>query len=360
MDKEMFNKYRRRVVRDAVLKSFLISLVIGCACATAVELCSWFFGFKAGLYLALGVLVAVTLVSSIIFYFKKYKPTTKAIAARIDELGLEERVLTMIELDGDDSYIASAQRDDTMKALGTVNHMMIKFAVSLAMAITIFVCGFLFAGMTTVNALYVGNVIPSGVSLMRGKPPVHKYVVRYTATTGGAVYYYSDDWSQAELFKDEVTVKEGEDISMVIAVADAGYVFVGWSDNGSGQPARHDTDIGGNIKAVARFEKVVEPTLEEDVGYDDYMDFHNGSSGDGKPDPNAPKFPNESQDQSNSVGDRDASSNQTDDGNTYYGDSYGEDYEGAMQGGSQENQDIVDGYFEGINPPSSEGPGGGN
>ena len=109
---ENLKNFGARVKREAVLKSLLIGLLVGMTVAAYTELLSWIFGFKEGIYLAIALLVAVTSAVSLTLYFKKYRPSVKAVAARIDEFGLNERVLTMLELRGDDSYIAKAWKTD--------------------------------------------------------------------------------------------------------------------------------------------------------------------------------------------------------------------------------------------------------
>lgn len=361
MDKQINKKYRQRILREAILKSLLIGLTAGCICAAVTELLSWFFGFMEGLYIAIGLLVVVTAVVTTIVYFTKYKLTTRAVARRIDELGLEERVLTMVEYRDDDSFMATAQRKDTERALSKVNHTLIKFAVTMAMIVAISVSAFVLAGTTTVNALYVGNVIPSGLDLIKGEPKPVQYTVRYTATEGGQVMFYTDEWGNVEVCKEELVVEEGGNAPMVIAVANPGYVFIGWSDNESNLPNRMDVSIGGNIKATARFEKLLDPTLDDGSIYSPslYMPgvSENGGESNGDHNPDAPPIPSDEAG-GGDTSDRN-SSNMTDNGQNYYGDSYGEDFGNAMgQGGS--NSGLVDGYFSGMTPPGAGSGEGGN
>ncbi len=378
MDKQVFTNYRKRVVREAVLKSSLAGIAIGAVCAAVFELASWFFGFKAGLYIAIGLLVAVSVGASLILYYKKYKPTTKAIARRVDELGLEERVLTMVEFQGEDSYIANAQRNDTMHALGSVNHMMIKFAVTVALIITICVSCVALAGMTTVNALYIGDVIPSGLELIRGEEFVREYSVRYTYTVGGKIVLYKDGALALDEYGEyengaEIIVKEGENAPRVVAVPEFGFVFVGWSDNNSRSPSRFDKNVAGNIKATAQFAPLSDLDLYAPGGPEFGMSLHLPSDKDDDNNDRLDKFTDDkdspqrevNEDEEGSGSDKDdrlLSSNQTDDGNHYYGDTYEDDYGSALGGEySEEHKKVVDSYFSGIEPPgSSDGEDGDN
>ena len=90
------NKFRRKLKIESLVKSALYSLLVSSILFILVEMIVWVN--------KLNVLISIipSLVSFIIsfplFYFKKFKMSEIQIAKRIDELGLEERVLTMVEL----------------------------------------------------------------------------------------------------------------------------------------------------------------------------------------------------------------------------------------------------------------------
>lgn len=88
-----------------------------------------------------------------IFYYKKFRPTTKDVARRIDRLGLEERIITMTELEKDESYIAMRQREDAKRKLGAVDAKQIRFRFSTAAAVVAAICAVLGVSMTTVTDL---------------------------------------------------------------------------------------------------------------------------------------------------------------------------------------------------------------
>lgn len=349
----LFRKYRSRLVAEAILKALLIGASFGFGAAALTALFSWFFGFKAGLYLAIALFVAITGGLACFLYFKKFRPTTKTIAGRVDELGLEERVLTMTELEGDDSYIAARQREDTMKALGSVNHLLLKIAVTASMIVAVVVSGVLFAGSITVDGLYAADVIPSGVSLAKGKPAVPVFTAQYSVARGteGQVVYYSEDWAEVREFGEAVSVRAGEDAPAVLAVPAEGWYFVGWSD-GKTEAYRQDLALGGSVDVKANFSKIL---LE---GYNDE-----------KPEEDRIPVPGETKGEEPEQDPTDYASgdpaNQVENGQTYYGDGYGDamgeamDGAGSNDGFSSDMKGGIGDYFGALDPGSGSGSGSG-
>ena len=129
--KKYFKKYHTKLKLEAILKSLLLGLIIGSSAAFVMAATAWFVGFN-GLWIAIGILVAVTAASTTLFYLKKFKLTAEGNARRLDRYGLEERLITMVEYDGDDSYIAKAQREDAKAELEKfeANRIKFKFAIT--------------------------------------------------------------------------------------------------------------------------------------------------------------------------------------------------------------------------------------
>ncbi|MCH5164703.1 MAG: hypothetical protein J1F36_06790, partial [Clostridiales bacterium] len=120
--KKLFDKYYSRLAREAMLKAFIIGFIAGFAVNIVIAFVTLFFtDFKLWFVVALGAGIIVTAITALLLYFKAFKPTTKKIASRIDSLGLEERLITMTELENDESYIAMRQREDAKAKLNEVN-----------------------------------------------------------------------------------------------------------------------------------------------------------------------------------------------------------------------------------------------
>ena len=143
--KNILKKYRSKLVKEAVIKASFAGAVFGFSALLLYEFIAWMFAAKA-VWPGAIVFVVVAGGAGALFYFKKFRPTAKQTAARIDKLGLEERVLTMTELEKENSEIAAMQRADTIKALTSngISEKLIKIAVSVPMIVALVfsaVCG---------------------------------------------------------------------------------------------------------------------------------------------------------------------------------------------------------------------------
>ena len=88
-ERNVFNKFYGKLAREGLLKSLMVSASIAFVVAGLCAFATWFLGINA-LWISLGIIGGLTLILTPIFYFKKFRPTTKSIAKRLDSLGLEE------------------------------------------------------------------------------------------------------------------------------------------------------------------------------------------------------------------------------------------------------------------------------
>lgn len=262
MHETVFKKYYRSLNRSAIVKSLLWGLAFGFIAAFIAGFATWMSYFK-GFFLTMGILLVVTAIVGVAVYFLFFKPTAKDVARRIDALGLEERVITMLELEGDDGYIATRQREDANKSLLGLGMTRLKFGISLTLILLISIGGVVGIAMTTVTGLSDLGVIPSGAQLIdeaRGRSPKNYIEVNYVATPGGIIY------GEAE----QVIFKKSE-TSTVIAVADDGYRFYRWTD-GYPYPARSDSGITEDITFTAWFLPIDADETEEKPEGDEATD----------------------------------------------------------------------------------------
>ncbi len=380
-NKTLFKKYHKRIASEGILKSLLCGLIAGSVLLLVTALLSWFFGFKGGLWLSIGLFFAGFLATALPLYFIKFRPTAKQIAVRVDALGLEERLLTMLELEGDDSYIAVRQREDAVRAMNSLDSMLVRIVVPALLICLVAVSLVLgFGGGTAVSALYYAGVIPSGMELMEGGNTLFTFKVSYGVGTGadtGAIMLWSADTADTATdpndpfagltqFTEPVSVKEGEDAPAVYAVPATGYAFAGWSD-GKTDPYRKDTNVSGTINVTAMFVPV-------GFGLEEYQpDIYFGKNSDGEPggdpsdfdsgDPSdAPPPPDGGgEDDGESPGSHSSGNQQIVDGNHYYGDEFGNAYADAQDRlGSDSNisedmQGWVSDYFGSIGTGGSQG-----
>ncbi len=367
--KDTMKKFRRRIVRGAILKSALAALIIACGALLVTALASWIAGFRAGIWLALGLFVLSFAVSALLFYFLKYRPSAKEVARRIDAIGLEERLITMMELEGDDSYLAKMQRADTERALKTADHTLIKVAASVALCVTVGVAALFGVGALTVDSLYVAGVIPSGVEYAAYLEAEHEFTCSYSVEKkGGKIYFLTEEGIGDEV-TEAIIVAKGESAPTVIAVPDEGYVFTGWSD-GLYDPVRCDEGVKEKIRVRAKFAVAEGPDDLQDDGAQQQKPSDDDSSGDPEDTPpqDDPSQPSNGAPSNGASGGHDNTNQQVNDGKTYYGDEYGDAYNDAMGrlgDGSNIPGDLqggVSGYLDSIGKGGSEGgeSGGGN
>ena len=356
MANELFRKYYAKLRNEGILKAFLCALIVGFAALFVSTIVFMVLEIKAFL-VCIAIFGAATLVATPIFYFVKFRPNTKSIAKRIDELGLEERLLTMTQLEGDTSYIAMKQREDALKALNSVNAGLIKFAVSASLIIAVSVSAIL-------------GLIPSTImAVVETMPPVEEQLPEYTLTYKsqdmkmGKVVSWDGELSTSD--KDvngkevgfvKLTAVEGEDAPQgVTAVPYDGYMFVAWSDeyvgpHGEITPYRLDVSVEKSATIWAIF-------AEADVGKDDGADDEDLPDDmpwneDGEPGENGPEIPG--QDPSEGTGGRAEANNQVINGETYYGGELDGAISDAMEGVSGngsiggEEIGIIGGYLGGI------------
>lgn len=352
---KLFEKYYKRLAREGLIKSVLCGLLVWFSAMFATAFCFWMTEVNL-FWLAVIPFVIGVAVSAPVFYYRKFKPTSSAVAARIDELVLEERMITMNELKDDDSYIARRQREDAVKTLGLVKADLIRLAVSVPLIVALAVIGIACLGMTTVSALAANEVVSSGKDVIEDitKKPTVYFDVQYEIEGDG------------EIIGSEVQrVENGKDGTEVIAVANDGYAFVGWYIALDGKsvyngyvlmgdkPAYMVTDVTENLTIFAVFVEVDE---ENDEDGDENGEGEGGEQGDpGEPGSsnNSGESSGYSPNQGSSSGDY-KNNDQIIDGKTDYGDYIGDATQNATEGAkgdsnlSGKGKDAIGGYFGNI------------
>lgn len=113
-------KQLREYYSQLVFEGAVRSAILGSSIAFFVGFIVFVIGsFTAQNVLLLGLIIisAVLFITIVISYLFLFRPSMKTVAKRIDVLGFEERVVTMLELENDDGYIAEVQRQNTKEIL---------------------------------------------------------------------------------------------------------------------------------------------------------------------------------------------------------------------------------------------------
>ena len=115
--KKKLRQFWCRLKVEAGLRSVSLGLVAGLFCATVVLLYGRVTQQKV-LLIEAGAVGAVFCVgTALLVYIIRFRPRKKEVLARIDALGLQERIITMEELKKEETVIAKRQRQDAKEHL---------------------------------------------------------------------------------------------------------------------------------------------------------------------------------------------------------------------------------------------------
>ena len=369
MNEKLFESFYARLAKEGFLKALFWGLIVGFSAMLISSFIFWFIGFSYP-WIAFIIAAVAAAGATPIFYFAIFRPTSHDVACRIDALGLEERFLTMHQLEGDNSYIAMRQREDAKAALKSVSANLIKIAVSVPLVIAVAFTALAGSGMATVSVLAASGYIPPASDIIPDpfEPEPVFYEVEFVEEGEGMI--------EGDVFQ---LVQEGKNIKEVIAVPDEGWFLHEWHWEIAGETFSltdtevffiEDMSVDGPLTIYATF-------AEAEAGSDSQEgdgEGAEGEEGEEESDEQKPQDPQES-DQEQEDGKESQSpppesedgnekppegSNRYDDKNqiinneTYYGDEYDDAKQGAVDEMEQseeisdEIKDIVKDYFDNI------------
>lgn len=147
---ESFNKFKKKLLFEALIKSVVISLAVGLICFTVPYLIIKFTKVEINPNYLVFLLLAATSVASIVFglLFLILFPRKIKVAKRLDkQLDLKQKVQTMVEYENEDNPMVNLQRQDTLNILSNIS--LKKFAMKFSAFFFVLV-GFAFVLSTTV------------------------------------------------------------------------------------------------------------------------------------------------------------------------------------------------------------------
>ena len=241
--KQYFEKHYSKLRFEAWLGAALIGVIAGLFAGAAVALVTWFFAYN-GLLASILSTVGVTAIVTPLVYLAKFRPDVVKNARRLDRLGLEERLVTMVEYANDDSFIAEVQREDAKLSLAKLASSAIKFTLSKASLVLIIVSASLFTTANTLEVLASTGLIPGGDSFIEEE--IEEEVIEYVTVT------YEAEGGGFFTGEDIQLIPKGTASTQVVAVADEGWMFVEW-DDGYKKPARSDKNINEDVTFIAIF-----------------------------------------------------------------------------------------------------------
>lgn len=334
--KQHFEKYYSRLMWEGLCKSLLWGALAGFGLNAICALISYFTGFETGFWIALGLLVVGMAGGTPICYFKWYRPSIARNAKRLDRLGLEERLVTMIEYENDDSYIAQLQREDAKQKLAKINPKSIKFNIPKFLYVTAASC--VAAGVLSSTWLGLSNagLIPNWNQVW------HEQILGEQLNRVNIMYEIMGD---GEIEGDiEQSVNKGENGDVVVAVATGDSVFAGWLNMlgmvVSKNPVRNEVNVQADVYLFAAFMPAQdgEGQGEGDPKEGNPGDQPQKSNQDGKSESN-----NRNDDKSDQGGGSSIANNTIINGEEYYGMNFDMWHQSALDR-LQTGQPLPDGY----------------
>lgn len=357
---QVFEDYFKFFKKEALLKAFLCALAIGLGAIFITAFSCWFTEFNGFWLYPITFAVSFGAVMPL-FYFYVFYPTKKYVAKRLDQVGLEERILTMVEFENQDAYIMQRQREDAMNALKKLNAQFAKISLSAFLIAAPVVAAATGSVMIGVDAASKAGLVQSGYELignMNKDKTTYELVYKIPDSQKGCGVLYSASNPNGS---DEITmtVGKGQDGEKIMPVASKGYVFLRWSD-GVGDYVRNDTSVQGKIVVTAIFEEI-----GLDYGDDEAFDWQDpfaygdedgdetSSSGRPKPGNNENRNPYKPQDKDKVGGGVDTNQFVFDGATDYSGIAYEQAYADAMEalsqsGADDESKQIANDYMEAI------------
>lgn len=198
------------MIATAIVSSVGFGVMIGAGAAFLTAFLCWLLSFGS-IWLTVGIGIGAALVSGVLLYFLRFRPTEQDVVRQIDRMGLEERAVTMAELRDVDTPMARLQRSDATTQIGGVSPRQVKKTFRLytlpkgaSAALGILLVAAI--GMTTVTGLTQAGIIPDPGIVT---PEQEKFVtVSYLVEEGGEIEGEADQ-----------ILTSGEDATPVVAVA---------------------------------------------------------------------------------------------------------------------------------------------
>ncbi|MDE6618499.1 MAG: hypothetical protein K2K13_05700 [Clostridiales bacterium] len=303
---QIYNKYCSRLKTEGIIKALLCGLTIGLFVAAVLTFIFWLVDFEY-FWIAPIIGVAIAGAATPMFYHWMFRPTAKSMAHRVDGLGLEERIVTMNELQGDNSYIAQRQREDAKAALvslskaattagGKVAGMAAKGATKLAMRIPTKIIAAVASVAMSYSAIQTVGILSYNGTIPKAKAIAEQIVDKEIEYHTVSYITYGDGFIEGD--SDQV-IADGESTEIVMAVAEDGWYFYGWIDAQyldmlgllqmfgmlddyieSNEPVRLDENITADLEMCALF---VEMSDNKGDPSDGDGDGEPGQPGDGEP-----------------------------------------------------------------------------
>lgn len=126
---ELLSPFQKRLRMEGMLSSLIWGLSGGMACAFLYLLVYHFMGRKPDDQDCLILLIAGMIILSSLLYAFHFRPTQRTTAKRLDAMGLEERIMTMVEFQNQDRAILQVQKADAKECLKKIKAEQVRIKI---------------------------------------------------------------------------------------------------------------------------------------------------------------------------------------------------------------------------------------
>lgn len=109
--------FRRRLRLESLSHAAAYGCAAGLGAVSVWLMLLHIEGQSPDVRLCAGIFAAAALLVGALLYVTVYRPTIRRTAARMDAVGLQERVRTMVALQGDDALLSRLQREDAQRVI---------------------------------------------------------------------------------------------------------------------------------------------------------------------------------------------------------------------------------------------------
>jgi hypothetical protein len=143
-------------------------LILGFGVSVLLTLILFIFKIKI-IILHVLVFIGLFIGGVLIAYFMHFRVTEKEIARQLDKIGLDQRVITMLEYQEDDSVLARLQREDAISKLNSLDVKSVKISFKRISIIILGICFVLYVGAFFLPK-HVDNQIPEEPPIVEDEP----------------------------------------------------------------------------------------------------------------------------------------------------------------------------------------------
>lgn len=166
---EKLKKIKKKMIIESILNSLLNGFIFGILVTILLTLILYLIGFK-NILVSIIIMLVLSLALSSYFYFSRFRPTLKKVARRIDQLGLQERVITSIEYEEDEGLLARLLKEDTNEKLDTFKMELVKLKINKKVMIAVISSIVVFIGILFIPARSFSNILTPGDSVSEDLP----------------------------------------------------------------------------------------------------------------------------------------------------------------------------------------------